>query len=328
MKKTIHVLLLFFSICFICSTNLFAQLGSYLTVTGITFPTAANGQYTWIANDGPGGRPHYQHTSSDYFLYAYNDFVIYWYIDSDMSPGNSIYFAKQDESMTAPPNGYTPSIGGGDPQVVDSSLPVELASFTARVTNMGVQLLWLTESEIDNLGFMVERRTKKTSKWDQIASFQTHDQLQGRGTTSERNEYEFIDERALEGLTYQYRLSDVDIKGQRSYYDPIDVAVSNIAGLTRLFTNDPLPDKYTLLPAFPNPFNPQTTFRFFVPEAGSVSLQVYDLNGRFVASLVDEHIPDGLFQTTWNATNIPSGTYLVVLRSGTSKNVQKVVLLK
>jgi len=98
------------------------------------------------------------------------------------------------------------------------------------------------------------------------------------------------------------------------------------------------PDKFELQPAFPNPFsagggsayggNPETTIRYSLPKTGDVSLKVYDLSGREVAILAEGHRSAGEYQLTWNASNLTSATYLVVLRTGAEMQVQKVVLLK
>jgi hypothetical protein len=83
-----------------------------------------------------------------------------------------------------------------------------------------------------------------------------------------------------------------------------------------------------LQPALPNPFNPETTIRYSLPKTGEVSLQVYDLSGREVATLAQGYRSTGQYQLAWNAATIPSGVYWVVLRSGTEMQVQKVAVVK
>ena len=119
----------------------------------------------------------------------------------------------------------------------------------------------------------------------------------------------------------------MDVNGQRNTYDPIDVVVGSITGIERLAAGE-VPDKFDQLPAFPNPFNPQTTIQYLLPQDGFVSLQVFDLTGRLVSSLVEGTYPAGEYQATWNAIDFPSGTYLIVLQAGVERQVQKVVLLK
>ena len=90
-----------------------------------------------------------------------------------------------------------------------------------------------------------------------------------------------------------------------------------------------LPGEFHLEPCFPNPFNPSTTIRFSTPQSGKVTLRVYDLLGREVAQLLDQHIEPGTHETRWDASGSASGMYFVRLdqcvngsmRSQTSKLV-------
>lgn len=100
------------------------------------------------------------------------------------------------------------------------------------------------------------------------------------------------------------------------------------AGSTATEAGATLPTRVTLDAAYPNPFNPQTTLRFALPEAGTVHLAVYDLLGREVALLVDGVQPTGWQEVTWQASDQASGVYLVRLVSGTQVQTQRVVLLK
>ena len=87
---------------------------------------------------------------------------------------------------------------------------------------------------------------------------------------------------------------------------------------------------FELKAAYPNPFNPTTNLELVVPEAGYVSVKIYNLVGQEVASLVDgmmEAQPNGVtFQ--WNATSMPSGVYLVRAENAGQVMTQKLMLLK
>ncbi len=89
-----------------------------------------------------------------------------------------------------------------------------------------------------------------------------------------------------------------------------------------------LPKKYKLYPAYPNPFNPTTTIRFSVEMLHATSLQIFDITGRLVETLLDESLTPGDHEVTWNAGNLPSGVYFVRLQSGEYVESQKVILLK
>ena len=90
-----------------------------------------------------------------------------------------------------------------------------------------------------------------------------------------------------------------------------------------------LPENFTLKPAYPNPFNPTTTLELAIPEAGYVSVKVYNLVGQEVATLVDgvmDATPSYTFQ--WNAGSLSSGIYLVRAEGAGQVTTQKLMLLK
>jgi cyanophycinase len=68
---------------------------------------------------------------------------------------------------------------------------------------------------------------------------------------------------------------------------------------------------------YPNPFNPATTIRYSIPQTSMVSLRIYDLLGREVAMLVDQQVPDGVYETRWDASGGASGVYFVRLDQAT-----------
>jgi len=89
-----------------------------------------------------------------------------------------------------------------------------------------------------------------------------------------------------------------------------------------------LPGEYRLNQNYPNPFNPATTIEFSIPSSGRVRLAVYDLLGKEVATLVDEDMGAGSYRVTFDARDLPSGTYLYSLRSAGAMVTQKMILLK
>ena len=96
--------------------------------------------------------------------------------------------------------------------------------------------------------------------------------------------------------------------------------------------NKLIPNKMVLLPAYPNPFNPTTTIRFNIPLESSasrlMSLQIFDITGRVVKTLVDDFVQPGAHETQWDASDQASGVYFVWLESGTVVQTQKIVLVK
>ena len=92
-------------------------------------------------------------------------------------------------------------------------------------------------------------------------------------------------------------------------------------------SND-LPTHFNLRQNYPNPFNPSTTIRFSLPSKSFVTLKVFDLIGREVATLVSEEMSAGSYFKQWNAANMSSGIYFYHLHSGTFTETKKLVLLR
>lgn len=93
------------------------------------------------------------------------------------------------------------------------------------------------------------------------------------------------------------------------------------------------PSGFVLDQNYPNPFNPQTQFTFRIPEAGLVSLIVYDILGREVVRLVNEHMLSGTYSVSWNAEGYPTGIYYYRLTHYTSSKgleslTRKLVLVR
>ncbi|MBU1652780.1 T9SS type A sorting domain-containing protein, partial [bacterium] len=89
-----------------------------------------------------------------------------------------------------------------------------------------------------------------------------------------------------------------------------------------------MPHSFSYNSPAPNPFNPTTTFSYELPEAVQVSLAVYDISGRLVATLVDGYRNAGTYQTEFHAEGLASGVYLYHLNAGEHQMTGKMVLMK
>ena len=89
-----------------------------------------------------------------------------------------------------------------------------------------------------------------------------------------------------------------------------------------------LPEEYVLSNNYPNPFNPITTFNYRLPAAATVSLRVYDLNGKLVLDFNDGIKSAGRHEIILTATGLSSGTYFCVFSAGSFQTSKKVMLLK
>jgi len=90
-----------------------------------------------------------------------------------------------------------------------------------------------------------------------------------------------------------------------------------------------VPEKnFWLRSNYPNPFNPSTIFEFRVSSFGFVSLKVFDVLGKDVATVVNGVRPAGVYSVRWNASSLPSGVYFYQLRAGDFVDTKKMVYTK
>lgn len=92
--------------------------------------------------------------------------------------------------------------------------------------------------------------------------------------------------------------------------------------------NDLLAHSYELNQNYPNPFNPVTNFKFRIASFELVSLKVFDILGKEVATIVNEELPAGVYKYKWDATGMASGVYLYKLQAGSFVETKKMILLK
>jgi hypothetical protein len=190
----------------------------------------------------------------------------------------------------------------------DQVLSVELSSFSVRVSNRNVLLGWKTESELNNRGFEIERKTN-FSDWEMIGF------IQGNGTTSSPNYYSYLDASQLMFSTYFYRLKQIDYNGDFEYSKIIQVDFYNL-------------NSYELEQNYPNPFNPSTNISFSIPHRSYVTIIIYDVIGQNVAELVNEFLERGTYNYMWNAVGFNSGIYFYELRTDDFTSIKKMQLIK
>lgn len=97
-------------------------------------------------------------------------------------------------------------------------------------------------------------------------------------------------------------------------------------GIIKVTSN--VPKEYKLYTNYPNPFNPSTIIQYDLPKNSKVVLNVYDVIGRLVATLVNKNQSAGTYQVTFNGDRFASGVYFVRLDAGSFMKTQKMLLLK
>ncbi len=198
--------------------------------------------------------------------------------------------------------------------ITSGALPVELTSFTANYNDGKVLLNWQTATEVNNYGFEIQLK-KDNGEWRKIG-FQ-----QGHGNLNSPKNYSFTDNLALaHNLNLDrisYRLKQIDFDGKYEYSDVVEVKVET-------------PTQFMLAQNYPNPFNPETIINYQLPQAGHVTLKVYNVLGKEVATLVDEQKEAGTYYCKLRIENgeLPSGIYFYRLKAAAFIATKKFLLVK
>ena len=287
--------------------------------SGTNIPTKTMSSSKWGKAGGsagslayaPGGYG-YWHNQTDKFLgvrFQINDgvnppTVHYGWVKLTMmvSPGGSNY--AQIKAYA-----YETTANTG----ISSPLPVELTSLNAVVVDNSVRLTWNTATEVNNYGFDVERKSGN-SNWTKIGF------VNGSGNSNSDKQYSFTDNNVEAGGSYDYRLKQIDLNGQYQYSDVVSINVS-ASTEAKLYQNSP------------NPFNPSTAIKFYIPQTSDVTIKIYDMLGREVTTLFNKQSEAGSHITYWNGRDrygreAASGVYLYRLTAGSFTETKKMNLLK
>lgn len=191
-------------------------------------------------------------------------------------------------------------------------VPVELAAFDAVLKNGRVELNWTTASESNNYGFEIQRQSLGEGKTWQKINF-----VEGHGTTTAMHSYSYSD-RPQGGGKYSYRLKQIDVNGTFQFSSPREITI---------------PNKFALYQNHPNPFNPETMIGFELPISAEVTLEIYNMLGQKLATLLNERQPAGYQQVIWNGKDdagrmVGSGVYFYRIKSERFEATRKLVLLR
>lgn len=190
---------------------------------------------------------------------------------------------------------------------INQPLPVELVDFRANAAGADIELTWHTASETNNYGFEIQRRGA-------TGEFQRAGFVVGHGTTTEAQNYRFLDSKLASG-SYYYRLKQIDTDGSFTYSAVVE-AIARLA-----------PETFVLQQNHPNPFNPVTTVEFVVGRTQPVHLSVYNVLGHEVATLFHGTAEAGKpYRFLFNGTEHASGVYLYRLQSSDRTQIRKMLM--
>lgn len=211
------------------------------------------------------------------------------------------------------------------PRKEGATLPVVFASFTA-IPSAGqkIKVEWTTHSETGMRGFHVFR----ASSLNLVNAMQVSPLIPAHNS-SQTQQYMFTDDEFNESGDYYYWLKCDDLNGTVSYHGPCSAYLN----LEHNPNTPELPLITELKNPWPNPFNPETRIQYSIERDCRVLLEVYNLKGQKVVTLVDNILPAGNYQYNWNARvrggqNLGSGIYLLRLKAGAYTKTVKIAISK
>lgn len=247
--------------------------------------------------------------------------IVYVRMDKDLAIGNysdNIYLGY----YLGPVVEKTLQCSGS---VTDPTLPVELSHFSATLTAQNYVLLnWVSQSESNLLGYYLYRN----DSFDLSTAIQVSGLIAGTNTSSTQT-YNYYDKDLTEEGTYYYWLQSVDMDGSNGFHGPVSVVfcitIEGGAPEIPVFTQ--------LKDAFPNPFNPSTTFCYQLEDPANVRIDVYNQRGQIVRSFERYHSAPGNYNIFWDGCDsygkeLTSGIYLYRMSSGNYSSTKKIVLQK
>lgn len=217
----------------------------------------------------------------------------YWRVKARINGKRESRFSKNNHEFT-----YLP-------------LFVELMDLNAEIDNSGnITLSWSTHYEKRNLGFNVYRSHSKTKDFKKI----------NEGLITGARYYVFIDQNVKPGENYYYKLEEVCTNGITKMHEVI--SVSALAA-----------DNYALYQNYPNPFNVTTSFKYQIPVKINVVIEIFNVLGRKIQTLVNETVEPGFYTAIWdgldaNGTPVVSGIYFYQMSTNSFHATRKMTVIR
>ncbi len=243
-------------------------------------------------------------------------------------------FAHLDHFGTTPRDGYTATLTRGTwiPMIRpyfgnrsysttifydDCYPPVKLTYFNGLVKGNVIELYWETATEINNQGFIIEKKTKDAEEWDRVAF------IKGKGDSKEIVRYSHTDLNVKPNQTYSYRLKQIDNDGAVTCDESSMQIDVDFSGLQRT----------VLEQNTPNPAVNHTTINFGLDEATNVKIDILDLYGNVVKTLLNESKESGIFSIEWFTEDnknrkVPAGSYLLRMVAGDEVRTVKMTVIR
>ena len=199
------------------------------------------------------------------------------------------------------------------PPSSEAPLSICLTQFDLTFIEGNVVLNWETASEVNNARFIIYKNNEIIGD------------IPGSGTTSKPIQYSFHDKMVIPGETYIYKIADCSFGN--------NITICGEKSITVMIENNTEHPFYILYDNYPNPFNPSTTIRFELTQKTPIKLEIYNIHGNLVRSLIDGLINTGNHEVIWSGNNnegfqVESGMYIARIESGNTSEFIKMLFIK
>jgi len=192
-------------------------------------------------------------------------------------------------------------------------IPVELTDFEAIARGKKVDLSWKTASEYNSARFEIERAIKTESG---VTAFDKIAENKAKGTSVSETVYGPVTDNNVEfGKTYVYKLKIVDLNGEYSYSSEREVT---IGGDNTSWISAPVP----------NPVENEATIKYSVAQAGQVEINLYDMSGKLIRTLLNQYNNEGVHSFRINVEDLLSGQYNIVMKTDGQQFVVYIQVVK
>ncbi len=195
----------------------------------------------------------------------------------------------------------------------DNSLPVDMGPFTVRQVANHVVLDWQTYTEIESLGFELDRSRAGGDGSLVLGNFLNDTALMAKSPYGAN--YETTDDDGLSDGTYNYDLFQIDKNGTRTH----------VGTRTLDFTELSIPNALDVS-VYPNPASQKATVAFGLPADGQVQLELYDVTGRPVAPTVEGNYTAGTHQVSLDVSKLAAGSYEIILYTQNQRLMKNIVI--
>ena len=187
---------------------------------------------------------------------------------------------------------------------------IVLEDFYGEKKQEGIFLYWITSYEVNCAGFNIYRSESPNENFEKINDYLI------TGKTS----YSWIDKTSQAGIVSYYKLEEITTNGRTKLHQPISIESS-------------APVSYSLSHNFPNPFNSSTSFKYEIPKTTHVLIEVYNILGKKVKTLIDERKDVGYYTVYWdgvdeNGEGVVSGIYFYIISTEKFHATQKMIVVR